>query len=62
MAVGRTENCIRHGGGNRCEFDQVRFCRHQFSPTGELGYRGAVVGDRSTVQAYLIVEIIRFYC
>jgi hypothetical protein len=41
MAVGRTENCIRHGGGNRCEFDQVRFCRHQFSPTGELGYRGA---------------------
>ena len=41
---------------------QVRFCQHRFSPTGELGYRGAVVGDRSTVQAYLIVEIIRFYC
>jgi hypothetical protein len=32
-----------------CE-EQVRFCRDRFSPTGELGYRGAVgLGYRSTV-------------
>ena len=28
---------------------QVSFCRYRFSPTGELGYRGAVgLGYRST--------------
>ena len=38
---------------------QVRFCRYRFWATGELKYRGAVVGDRAL---YLIVKIIRFYC
>ena len=35
---------------SKLETVQVRFCQHRFSPTGELGYRGAVgLGYRSTL-------------